>query len=95
MAGVLGGHHLGPATRSRPVGFRGVLGDAGLDLPADDWDRVWQRDYPGATGLGHPGPWTDWWAATADGMSAAQRDAVWDLLDQLRFHQVCELELRD
>ncbi len=40
-------------------------------------------------------PWADWWAATADGMSAAQRGAVWDLFDQLRLHEVRELPLED
>jgi hypothetical protein len=71
-----------------------------LDLPADDWYmRPQWSVYPeadeGIRGVPAVHLWEDWWAATADGMSAAQRETVWDLLDQLRFYQVCELELRD
>jgi hypothetical protein len=81
-------------------GFRSVLGEVGLDLPADDWYmRPQWSVYPdadeGVRGVPAVHLWEDWWASTADGMSAAQRETVWDLLDQLRFHQVVELELRD
>ncbi|HVK19368.1 MAG TPA: hypothetical protein VM533_20710 [Fimbriiglobus sp.] len=81
-------------------GFRSVLGDAGLDLPAGDWhmrERWRVEPYPdeGVRGVPAVHLWEDWWAATADGLSAAQREAVWDLLDQLRFYQVRAIELRD
>ncbi len=93
------GHPADLSSVSEP-GFRSLLGDTGLDLPADDWYmRPQWSVYPeadeGIRGVPAVHLWEDWWAATADGMSAAQRETVWDLLDQLRFHQVCELELRD
>jgi hypothetical protein len=91
--------HPEDLTSVAETGFRAVLGDTGLQLPADDWYmRLRWSVYPGDETRGVPAvphPWPGWWNATADGMSAAQRDAVWDLLDQLRFHQVRELELRD
>lgn len=37
--------------------------------------------------------WANWWDATVDDMAPTQREAAWDLLDHLRFHQVVELPL--
>lgn len=66
------------------VGYRGVLRDLGLDLP----DAVWS-DWVGDQLL-----WAAWWEAAGLLLTDDQRETVWDLFDQLRFHQVVELEVR-
>lgn len=49
--------------------------DHGLDPPAVTPDS---------------GPWADWWDAHRDGFTPAQRAAVWEVLDRVRFFRVEE-----
>jgi hypothetical protein len=88
--------HPSDLTSVNEVGFRAALRVVGLEGPSDSWPLpLGFADRFEPPRLLPAEPWEDWWAATADGMSATQRETVWDLLDQLRFHQVVELELRD
>ena len=78
------------------IGFRAMLREVGLDRDQPDWfdwDLVndWEVS-PRGTILAHDA-WRGWWAARVDGMSDRQRGTVWDLLDQLRFHTVVDLEV--
>jgi hypothetical protein len=66
------------------VGYRGVLRDLGLDLPDAGWSgKVTDQRV-----------WAAWWEGAGLLLTDDQRETVWDLFDQLRFHQVVELEVR-
>ena len=54
--------------------------DLGL-MPAVEWVEVGWLD------------WVRWWEETVPSMTAAQVDAIWDLLDRLHLYQVVALEL--
>jgi hypothetical protein len=39
--------------------------------------------------------WREWWDEHAGGLSEGKRDAIWDMLDRLRFYEVVETELAE
>ena len=77
------------------IGFRAMLREAGITLDQPDWfDWTYHDGWESPQGaiLAHDA-WRGWWAANVDNLSDRQRETVWDLLDQLRFHTVVELEV--
>jgi hypothetical protein len=55
-----------------------------------DWCLDHGLDPPGVTP--ESATWADWWDAHREGFTAAQRAAVWEVLDRVRFFRVIESE---
>lgn len=78
--------HPRDLTTLREGPYRAMLADLGLDMPSGGWDQFDSTQQP---------VWAAWYEHAACLLTDDQRETVWDLLDQLRFHQVVDLELRE
>jgi hypothetical protein len=89
--GLTVGDHFGLSSHTYSQ-FRREIRNLGLPLPDSD-----DRATVSASGLTlfRSAPWLAWWDKRVDAMSDEQREAIWDLLDLLRFHSVSQVRLED
>jgi hypothetical protein len=86
------GDHVWASSGLSYTRFRNEIRALGLCPPPLEWGG----DSPvSPTGhcLFYSKHWLEWWDAQVDRMTPEQREAIWQLLDEIRFHRVTEVQV--